>query len=268
MRYKAWPGRPGPKYWHDAGVPNQLYGLDRVREGRREVWLVNGEPSVWACHQAGLPAVCSIAGEGHLPRDAVDRLMDHGVRWVRIAFDLDEAGERGAQRAAAALRPPLLVTVHRLPVALGHGGDVGDLYAAIRDDDAFRAAMRALPGTRYEPAHNQVAPRRRQAPYPLVRAQRNRWWLDQRVLVAVASVYAAEVRREAGRWKARCPLHDDRSPSLVLYADGRAHCFGCRWHGDAIDLVMAMEKVPFEAAVERARHTARYPSKALAERVR
>jgi hypothetical protein len=268
FRYKAWPGREGPKYWHDPGVPNQLYGLDRIPEKTRKVWLVNGEPSLWACHQAEVPAICGIAGEGHLPPDAAARLMERGVRWVHIAFDLDEGGERGAHRAAALLRPPLLVTIHRLPAALGEGGDVGDLYATIRDDEAFRAAMRALPGIRYEtPADAQAVLRRPRRPYPLVRARGDRWWLDQQVLVAVAGTYT-DVRKEAKHWKAVCPLHGDKNPSLALYPDGRGHCFGCGWHGDAVDMVMALEKVPFGPALELVRHAARYPSRAMAERVR
>lgn len=32
----------------------------------------------------------------------------------------------------------------------------------------------------------------------------------------------------------RCPFHDDRTPSLKIYANSY-HCFGCGAHGDAID---------------------------------
>jgi DNA primase len=43
---------------------------------------------------------------------------------------------------------------------------------------------------------------------------------------------------------ARCPLHEDRTPSLSLYQgrDGRArwHCHGCGVGGDALDLEAAL----------------------------
>lgn len=47
--------------------------------------------------------------------------------------------------------------------------------------------------------------------------------------------------RAAGReFVACCPFHADRSPSFTVYrgASGwQAHCFGCGWHGDVLDLV-------------------------------
>lgn len=44
------------------------------------------------------------------------------------------------------------------------------------------------------------------------------------------------------RLRALCPFHQDRDPSLVVYADdGRWHCFGCGAHGDVVDLVRLLE---------------------------
>jgi RecA-family ATPase/DNA polymerase I-like protein with 3'-5' exonuclease and polymerase domains len=37
-------------------------------------------------------------------------------------------------------------------------------------------------------------------------------------------------------YKICCPFHDDRTPSLHIYADGHYHCFGCGAHGQAKDL--------------------------------
>lgn len=47
-------------------------------------------------------------------------------------------------------------------------------------------------------------------------------------------------RQSAGRWYFSCPFHaagQERTPSLVVFPDGRGHCFSCGWHGDAIDFV-------------------------------
>ena len=49
---------------------------------------------------------------------------------------------------------------------------------------------------------------------------------------------------EVARWlgihvkngKARCPFHNDQTPSLS-FKEGRYKCFGCDAFGDAIDLV-------------------------------
>src|SRR5208282_5180517 len=50
----------------------------------------------------------------------------------------------------------------------------------------------------------------------------------------------------------RCPLHDDRTPSLVVTpAKGLWHCLGaCGVGGSAIDWIMRTRKVGFRHAVE------------------
>lgn len=66
---------------------------------------------------------------------------------------------------------------------------------------------------------------------------------------AARSVPIAEVigryvplRRSGANYSARCPFHDDSTPSLVVYNDSdRFHCFGCGVHGDAVEFVSRME---------------------------
>jgi DNA primase len=51
---------------------------------------------------------------------------------------------------------------------------------------------------------------------------------------------------------ALCPFHDDRHPSLLLDdRDNHFHCFACKAHGDAIDLVMVVNGICFAEACER-----------------
>ena len=39
----------------------------------------------------------------------------------------------------------------------------------------------------------------------------------------------------------RCPFHNERSASMVLYPDGTYHCYGCSAHGvNAIDFLMGL----------------------------
>lgn len=39
----------------------------------------------------------------------------------------------------------------------------------------------------------------------------------------------------------RCVFHQDRTPSLTIYANGGYHCFGCGANGqNAVDFVMGM----------------------------
>jgi hypothetical protein len=46
-----------------------------------------------------------------------------------------------------------------------------------------------------------------------------------------------------------CPFHDDRTPSLHIYAD-HYHCFGCGAHGNAIDLLTLLDGRERDAAFE------------------
>jgi len=146
FRYKAYDGNRKPKYWHDKGVGNQLYGLADIADGTKEIWLVNGEVSVWQCWQAGIPAICGVCGEGKLPDDAGDLLKAKGVEMVNVVFDLDEAGEKGAKTVWATLGPKFTVIVRALPTDLGKGGDVGDLFVRHNGDaTAFKQALASLP---------------------------------------------------------------------------------------------------------------------------
>lgn len=51
---------------------------------------------------------------------------------------------------------------------------------------------------------------------------------------------------------ARCPFHDDRTPSMKLYED-HYFCFGCGKHGDVISLVVELFAIPpYDAACKLA----------------
>jgi DNA primase len=56
---------------------------------------------------------------------------------------------------------------------------------------------------------------------------------------------------ESGRrTSVRCPFHNEKTPSLVIYPDNSFHCYGCGAHGKgAIDFVMKLG-CTFKDAVE------------------
>ncbi len=58
--------------------------------------------------------------------------------------------------------------------------------------------------------------------------------------------------KKAGRdWTARCPFHDERSPSFTVSpAKQFYHCFGCGAHGSAIKFLMDYDRLEFVDAVE------------------
>lgn len=63
------------------------------------------------------------------------------------------------------------------------------------------------------------------------------------------------LKQHGKAWTGKCPFHKDRSPSLAVYADGYK-CFGCGEKGDAINLVMRLEKTDFKQSVERVKEYA------------
>jgi len=69
-------------------------------------------------------------------------------------------------------------------------------------------------------------------------------------LVEVLNPYM-KLQRSGAAFKALCPFHDEKSPSLIIQkGDSHYHCFGCGAHGDAIQFLMTHLKMSFVEAVE------------------
>jgi len=55
-----------------------------------------------------------------------------------------------------------------------------------------------------------------------------------------------------GTFKACCPFHDDRIPSMLVDTrDDHFHCFSCQAHGDTINFVMRRDNISFGMACAR-----------------
>lgn len=68
-------------------------------------------------------------------------------------------------------------------------------------------------------------------------------------ILDVASTYI-RVEKAGSQFKARCPFHNEKTPSFFLSQDrGTYHCFGCGEHGDIFSFVEKMEAVPFYEAL-------------------
>lgn len=66
----------------------------------------------------------------------------------------------------------------------------------------------------------------------------------------VVSQYMS-LRKSGNKFIGKCPFHDDRSPSFVVYPETSSfYCFGCRKSGDILRFVMEIEKLSFKEAVE------------------
>src|SRR5689334_4377725 len=59
------------------------------------------------------------------------------------------------------------------------------------------------------------------------------------------------LKRQGREYSARCPFHDERSPSFTVSPTKQFyHCFGCGAHGTAISFLMNYDRLEFLDAVE------------------
>ncbi|MCA1714233.1 MAG: DNA primase, partial [Gammaproteobacteria bacterium] len=59
------------------------------------------------------------------------------------------------------------------------------------------------------------------------------------------------LKRQGKEYSARCPFHDERSPSFTVSPTKQFyHCFGCQAHGTAISFLMAYDRLEFLDAVD------------------
>jgi hypothetical protein len=135
-----WAARGGRMHW---------YGLAGARGLSGPLYIVNGEPSVWAAQQAGVAAVCLCAGEGTAPTPELVRELAEAIggRPVRVVYDCDEAGHRGGPAVAAAIRAGGIADclALALPAHLGAGGDVDDLHRWVGDEGLAAALADLVP---------------------------------------------------------------------------------------------------------------------------
>jgi len=65
--------------------------------------------------------------------------------------------------------------------------------------------------------------------------------------ISVADVLG--IAQPRARVMIRCPLHQDATPSFVIYPDGHWHCYGCDRGGDVIDLYAELYGVSVREAI-------------------
>ncbi|MBI5239799.1 MAG: DNA primase [Elusimicrobia bacterium] len=64
--------------------------------------------------------------------------------------------------------------------------------------------------------------------------------------------YVPQLSRAGRSFKARCPFHQERTPSFIVTPErGTFHCFGCGAGGDVFAFLMKMESLSFTEAAEK-----------------
>lgn len=239
-----------PKMLSTPGASAELYGWEWLKIRPPRVVVCEGEFDRLVLESLGVPAVTSTAGAGTFRSEWADALRE--VPEVFACFDRDAAGEQGANRVARLVPSARIV---QLPEDVGPGGDVTDYFVrlgrTVADFDTLLAAAQPVQLPTDRTTTTRIAPG--DSPWP--RADLDE--LKQHVsLQDVVGRYVALVQ-QGRRLVGRCPFHDDRQPSFVIYPDQqRFHCFGCAAHGDVLAFLMRVESLRFPEAVQALRRLA------------
>ncbi|MDD5656877.1 MAG: DNA primase [Elusimicrobia bacterium] len=71
-------------------------------------------------------------------------------------------------------------------------------------------------------------------------------------IVELVRDFVPQLQRAGRNFKARCPFHQERTPSFVVTPERQSfHCFGCGAGGDIFAFAMKMESLSFSEAVEK-----------------
>jgi DNA primase len=71
-------------------------------------------------------------------------------------------------------------------------------------------------------------------------------------IVALVGRYVRDLKAAGKNYKARCPFHDEKTPSFTVNPEKQTyHCFGCSEGGNAISFLMKIEGLPFPDAIKQ-----------------
>jgi len=111
-----------------------LYPLSLLKKNPPEIIICEGEPDVLMLLSHGIAAITSTTGAETFKEEWLV-LLPQGCS-VTFCYDLDEAGEKGANKAlrlCSTKRPDLSLSVIKLPKDLGVGGDITDFFRRCRE---------------------------------------------------------------------------------------------------------------------------------------
>jgi DNA primase len=233
-----------PKMVTSPGGHAELYGWERVLLNPEQIIICEGEFDRLVLESQGFAAVTSTGGAGTFRPEWAEAFCE--IPHVYVCFDNDDAGRAGAERVARLIPHARIV---QLPEEVGEGGDVTDFLVRLgKSREEFEQLLEAAQSL---PHSEQETPLSSE-PYRVVSA------MDEEVdtlksLVDIEELVARYVplRRTAQKYSiGRCPFHEDRNPSFVVYPQTQSfHCFGCREHGDVISFLMRKERLTFPEAL-------------------
>ncbi len=269
-RKAPWDTSNSPKYQYEKGATVSLYGADHISDN---VVITEGELDTLTLISCGFNA-CSSTGGALSFQESWTHLFDG--KNVTILYDNDEAGIKGAVKVAFMLHN---FTYRWVPPR--YGKDVSDVLMTY-DEETLKVLMRnpenALEVSIPELKTKKAIREYRRTLFQMVRGMSTGsiGTLFIRAMIVELSMRLAERKKRTvphvdGGDKERanaypieniikvnrdgfalCVAHDERTPSLKVYKDNHAYCFGgCGKRFDAIAIAMAVWNIDFKSAVER-----------------
>lgn len=234
-----------PKMLASPGAHAELYGWERVLANPERIIICEGEFDRLVLETQGFAAVTSTGGALTFRPEWAEAFRE--IPGVYVCYDNDAAGQAGAKRVARLIPHARIVN---LPEEVGEGGDVTDYFVHLgRSREDFDSLLKTA----------QPLPQQERAVSSNSEACRTVGQIDEEVdrlksLVAIEDIIARYVplhRSTQNYLTGRCPFHQDRTPSFVVYPETQSfYCFGCREHGDVLSFLMRMEHLTFPEALK------------------
>lgn len=233
----------GPKMYVMPASPGELYGWEKVLAKPETIIICEGEFDRLVLEAQGFNAVTSTGGAGSFRAEWAEHFLE--IPKVYICFDRDDAGRLGAERVDRLIPQARIID---LPEEVGKGGDVTDFFVRLgcgrEDFEKLLEAARPAPAT---PPKPQAVPIVVTSPDLALRIER----IKQTIPIEDFIAQYVELRASGRNLVGRCPFHDDRVPSLVVFpATNSFHCFGCRAGGDVISFLRLKMNLSFSEALD------------------
>lgn len=233
-----------PKMLATAGSTVELYGWEVFDRKPIRVLIAEGEFDRLLLEAQGYAAVTSTGGAGSFRKEWAEAFA--AIPELFVCYDRDDAGQAGALRVARLIPHARIV---ELPEEVGEGGDVTDFFVRLGRGgaDFERLLQTALPAPPAPPPAPRIQSLAASSPELASRVDR----IKQSIAIGDVIGQHVELRLSGKNLIGRCPFHEDKTPSLVVFPDTRTfHCFGCRAGGDLISFLRLQFGLTFLEALD------------------
>ena len=239
---------PSPKMLATPGSSIELYGWETVLAKPDRLIICEGEFDSLVLEAQGFSAVTSTGGAGSFRAEWAEHFLP--IPEVYVCYDRDQAGQEGAQRVARLIPHSKIVD---LPEEVGEGGDITDFFVRLgRTPEDFQRLLEAARPVPAASPSRQTLPVSVTSPDLAARIER----VKEAIPVEDFIAQYVELRRSGRNLVGRCPFHEDRNPSFVVFPETRSfHCFGCRAGGDVISFLRLKMNLSFSEALDSLEQT-------------